>query len=260
MNSLRRVLTASLLPLCVAVSHISHADDDATDVPADVQDCAAQKAPGFSLPRSAEEQDTAFDTHQVCFKGRDISEWAAGKDMDITSGITDISADGSAVIITAHQTGSVDDTAAADNAALILLVAAPGDAQPKRSVLMTQRPDKKPEKSIDDFRITGFDHNDRTLYFETPAWEVSFALYAFPADPAIQTGKVQLRYVGPGSLDTVLDSPNSKYKGDLLVWRNEEVKDEGQDDVLYLQTAQGKKICKVDSDEDDYKTNPQCIK
>lgn len=263
MTPIHKTLGVLLLPIVFLISDYALAEK---------QDCLdgfeSLKSRGkdhfIALPHTGLEMNSQFDTHQVCYTGEDVTQWAAGPGMEVTSGMNGFFKNGSAAIVTAHQRlkSGEDYSAGSYRAALILLRVDENTGRLMRTELMTQKPDDDPSKSIDDFHITGYDDFNKIVYFQTPAWATSDAIYFFPVSPVLQGEKPHPKYLGPGRVDFVMIdfglSNSSKHIGDVLVWRDEISPDHGRDEVLYLFSAAGKQICKVDS-RSDYRNYPLCL-
>jgi len=263
MNGVHRAATGLLLLFSALTS---------TQVLAEKQDCAevfellkSQKRDDFiALPHTGSEMNSMFDTHQVCYRGKDLSQWAAGAHMDLTSGINGIFKDGTAAIVTAHQrsNGELDYSEGNYNSSLILLRVDEKSKRLTRTELMTQQPNDDPAKAIADFRITGYDDFNKTVYFQAPAWTTSDAVYSFRVSPALQGKRPSLKYFGPGRVDMVINDLGfeglSNNVGKVLIWRDEYLPNQGRIEVLYLFDNDGKRICKVKSSDPSYRFNLTC--
>ncbi|WP_443697911.1 hypothetical protein [Pseudomonas sp.] len=263
MMPIHKAIGVLLLPIVVLISDHALAEN---------QDCVKSfelvKSQGnddfIALPHTGIELNSMHDTHQICYRGEDVTRWAAGAGMDVTSGVNGVFKNGSVAFVTAHQRlkNGKDYSAGGYRSALILLRADERTQHLTRVVLMTQQPDADPRKSIDDFHITGYDTFNKIVYFQTPAWATSDAIYSFPLTQAIQGEKPKLKYLGPGNIDTVMNdlgfSDSSKYIGNLLVSRHEPVPGGRVNEVMYLEDADGKQICRVDTTKL-YRLKPDCI-
>ncbi len=217
----------------------------------------------IALPHTGPEMDSQYDTHQICYRGEDVTQWAAGPGMEITSGISNLFKNGSVAIVTAHQRldSGGDYSEGGYRSALILLRVDEDTKHLSRYELMTQQPHNDPTKSIDDFHVVGFDDFNKTIYFKTPAWATSDAIYSFPVSSVLQGEKPNLKYWGPGRVDMVINDLgiSSKNIGNVLIWRDEISPYQGRLEVLYLFDATGKQVCKVDSSDSGYRFKPTCI-
>ncbi|MFL1553737.1 MULTISPECIES: hypothetical protein [unclassified Pseudomonas] len=264
MTHIHKTIGALLLPIAVLISDYALAEN---------QDClngyeflkSQRKGDGIALPHTGLEMNSQYDTHQVCYRGKDVTQWAAGLGMEITSGSNGFFKNGTVAIVTAHE--RLEDGrgywAGDYKAALILLRVDEETGELKRTMLATQKQDNDPTKTIEDFHLAGYDEFNKVVYFETPAFATASAIYSFPVFPVLQGEKPVLKYFGPGRIDLVMfdlgTSNASRNIGNVLVWRDEIFPDRGRDEVLYLINSAGKQICKVDSTDPGYRFNPVCI-
>lgn len=188
-----------------------------------------------------------YSANQLCARGHDLTNWASGKGMSITSGVL-TAADGSDAVIAVESTGS-DSTAPEYKSELIRISISEKTAQIERQVLARQSPSAVPEDAVDSFTISGYDEHAHVLYIQTPAWATSDAIHAY----ALASAKPTSWYVAPGNLLAVINQPANEYQkaylGDLLVEQSAIRGDQGRIGFTTLITPQGKKVCEINTSD-----------
>ena len=162
----------------------------------------------IALPHTGVEMDSMFATHQVCFLGRDVTAWAVGSGLELTGGYNGFVKGSTVAIITAGEkaAGGRDDSLSLPKSALILLRVDSESQALKGDELLTQQASDDPVKSLESFRLAGYDSFNKIVYFEVPAWATASAVhaFAFAFAPVLRGEKPLVRYIGAGTVDWVM--------------------------------------------------------
>lgn len=218
----------------------------------------------IALPHTGAEMDGMFATHQVCFQGEDVTTWAVGRDMELTSGYNGFVQGSFVAIVTARDKYYNEKLTSLGNprSTLILLRVASDSKSLERTELLVQKVSDDPTKLLEDFRLAGYDSFNKIVYFEVPAWATASAVHAFAFAPVLRGEKPSVRYVGPGSVEWVMTETGLKssqyHLGKVLMWQQEVVPGIGRREFLYAFDATGKRLCRV-STASDYRINPACV-
>ncbi|CAM3578800.1 MULTISPECIES: hypothetical protein [Yersinia] len=102
----------------------------------------------------------------------------------------------------------------------------------ENKIILRERPDNDPEKTLSSFSNLYLSPDAKNLYFNSSAWATSEAIHSLD----IATGNV--KFIAAGSLACVVLA--GEYQGDLIVMKHRYFVQGGSHDDLYLVDINGK--------------------
>ncbi|ETS31167.1 hypothetical protein BB987_06260 [Photorhabdus temperata] len=127
--------------------------------------------------------------------------------------------------------------------------------------IITQRYTKDPKMTLFNMKIVDYEHYNKIVYFEVPAWNENNAIYAFSIPPDNNYENVSEKYITDGSLTFITMTHflyNSNRDGEIIVKRGV-IKEDGE--LFYGEyrvSSKGKTICELNTDVEDWKVYMPC--
>lgn len=242
-----RLFKHTVLASCIAAMGFASAEERSPSC-----SDAMSAADRLLLPRSmaSEKAGAPFEADRVCFLGRDVTEWAAGPGRTITSAVRSPYGKQEAIVEAAPSREG-------QTALLVRIFESAQTGALERQVLLESRDDADPKATIERFQIVGFDQVAGAIYFETPAWATSSAVWTVAWPPAVPVGALKPRFVTSGSVIATSIASNIQ-KWDLLVEQSVIDGARGRVSAFFTYTRDGKQICKVQPDAL-MRIEPQCF-
>lgn len=142
-----------------------------------------------------------------------------------------ISAPGGNIVYSILADASKKSTEQGDGGSIIQ---AKNSQTKQEEVLLTAKPDDKPEQNLTDFAHLQLSNDAKTLYFEAAGWATSSAIHALDITSHKTT------FVTDGSLVCVVKT--GEYQDKLIVQQHKYFVQGGAYDYLYLYEPTGKQI------------------
>lgn len=196
---------------------------------------------------------------KVCYKGRDISSWAAGEGMVATSGVIP----DRNTVLALLTVNEVNPTSyKAKSRVRVIFINALG--QPvKYDVIKENYSNEHPEKELTDMRFTSYDFEKGIVYFESPAWTTSMAIHAFEVPFDGDYSKVKEKFIIDGSIkyhvmSTLTAKDREEFFRHLIVTRSVYKEGKGREYIDYIVSPEGKVICEAETDAPNWVTRIRC--
>lgn len=203
-----------------------------------------RKVDGLAIPGNLASASSGvrgiFSAGRVCFRGRDITSWAVGPGRTITSAVRAPYGKSEAVIEAAP-------TIQGQTAQLVRVFESAQTGDVERQVLMESRATATPETSVERFLIVDFDKVTGILYFETPSWATSSAIWAVKWPVNNWMEPLRPWFVTSGSV-AATSIASDMQKWDLLVQKDEIEGANGRVPKYYIYKSNGTRICQVKVD------------
>ncbi|MEX0448108.1 hypothetical protein [Xenorhabdus sp. SGI246] len=197
----------------------------------------------------------------VCYKGRDITSWVAGRGMKVTSAVIPNSKELFAIVTVEEENPQEYESKSSIRAIYIT-----SDGVRGKKDIFTQRYTSDPETTLSNMKIVGYNYEKGIVYFSVPAWAVSHAIHAFTIPFDNNYVNVREKFITDGDLTFVNMSnlsgrpENEKYIGSLVVEQGEIRKGEGRVYNEYLISPEGKRICELDTEVENWRIYLPCKK
>lgn len=212
----------------------------------------------FSFPNANYTVDMSVNG-SICYKGRDITSWAAGEGMTPTTFIFP-EKNKVLALITVSETNP--KTYKAKSRVRVIFINKNG--QPvKYDFIKEHYSNDHPEKELTDLRFTSYDFEKGIVYFESPAWATSMAIHAFEVPFDGDYSKVKEKFIIDGSIKYhVMSTMTLKDKEDffryLIVTRGVYKEGKGREYIDYIVSPEGKVICEAETNDPDWKLRVRC--
>lgn len=226
-------ISLALMLLAAGVARAAYAGDYAscTDV--------AISNPGLTLPGYQGKMPRGADYYQkgrVCYNGRDISDWAAGPGRRVASGLP-LPYGKSEILIEALSPSEVEPS-------YLVRVYEDITGQLKRQVLLASRHSENAESSIDRFQISWFDQEAGSVFFETPAYATSSAVWLIRLPVSDWSSPLRPQFVSRGWVEW--GNPSSSTAPWVAIYTDDLVPGQGRVPRYYLHRPDGSRMCRAE--------------
>jgi hypothetical protein len=242
------------------VSEKTQEEEQQPDYKAYNVNCNNSNIDGFYFPRA--NFSINYDVKNlICYQGRDVTSLFAGDGMMVTTAMVFNAKKVSAIITTAEINPKTYEEKSA-----IKIIYINKDGMFGESSIIYQKYTDDPETTLSNMKIVGYNNEKGIVYFSVPAWAVSHAIHAFTIPFDDYYKKVKEKFITAGDLTFVKmfnssgDLSHDKYIGSLIVEQSEIRKGEGRVYNEYLISPEGKRICELDTDVENWRIYLPCKK
>ncbi|WP_155271976.1 hypothetical protein [Xenorhabdus bovienii] len=214
---------------------------------------------GFIFPKH---NSTLYSVENlVCYKGRDITSWVAGHGMKVTAAVIPNPKELFAIVTIEEENPQQYESKSS-----IRTIYITSDGVRGKRDIFTQRYTQDPKKTLSKMKIVGYNYEKGIVYFSVPAWAVSHAIHAFTIPFDNNYNYVREKFITDGDLTFVNmsnlsgNSKHDKYIGSLVVEQSEIREGEGRVYNEYLISPEGKRICELDTEVENWRIYLPCKK
>ncbi|HGJ5854783.1 hypothetical protein [Arsenophonus nasoniae] len=212
----------------------------------------------FSFPNSNISKNMLING-KICYKGRDITTWAAGEGMEATSFVIPYP-DTKLALITINEE---NPTSYKRKSRIRIIFIDNNGKFHKQDLIKEHYSNEEPEQELTDMVFTGYDFEKGIVYFEVPAWATSMAIHAINIPINGDFSNVKERFIVDGSLKELVMSTltlknEEEFFGHLIVNRGVYVENIGREFADYIVSPKGEIICEANTAESDWRLNLKC--